>query len=258
MVGVITDEQSFIALHTVQLDMGQRLDGSGEHQAFIQSANSAAPMGYAHLYQNPGGWCPRNLTETVGNRPRGPQAVDQHVIGAFRSLRPQTRQAGDFGPANELVGENQALDTHVVAQLELGHGRYRQPPATVVELAGEQLRTHGGLGMRRELDAGALDIVLHHREVVAQRGPFQYGHRHGQIAAQQIQASTDQISRPHDGPVKRQPLGARCQTHVCDIAQAQSSPAQRCGFRAMTSISTLASTIRADCTQARAGKASWK
>ena len=114
--------------------------------------------------------------------------IDDAEIGEVRILAQDAGDDGHVGAAHQLVGHQHAADAVVVRGLHLGRVRQRDTPGAAVDLALEQGRAHGGLAVRRQLDAVGFHEALHPLQVVAHAGFVQHGGRQADVLGQQIPA----------------------------------------------------------------------
>ena len=94
----------------------------------------------------------------------------------------------DGALAQELIGHHHPADAGMADRLELLHRADGDAPGPVVDLALEELGTHGGLAMGRDHGAGAREEAAHPIAVMRQGALADHRQRQRQILAQQVPA----------------------------------------------------------------------
>ncbi|MNL24221.1 hypothetical protein D3C87_1456460 [compost metagenome] len=100
----------------------------------------------------------------------------------------QQLDAREVFVAHDLVGDQRAARAGGHAHGQLRDGGKGQAPGASIELALEQLRRHGGLAVRRQVDAPFAHARLHPLEVVFERLALEHGQRQRQVAGQHVPA----------------------------------------------------------------------
>ncbi|MDT4835165.1 hypothetical protein FQZ97_688210 [compost metagenome] len=122
--------------------------------------------------------------------------IDQEHHTQVRMVGQQQLDAREVFVAHDLVGDQRAARASGHAHGQLRDGGKGQAPGAGVELALEQLRRHGGLAVRRQVDAPFAHARLHPRQVVFERLALEHGQRQWQVAGQHIPAGGADFAAP--------------------------------------------------------------
>ena len=170
-----------------------------DRERFLDAAAAGATALHAALEQQvqrpPGVRPPRRAREDFDARHR----IRQRVELECRIARDLVQHVRNGLAPDELVRHQHARDAVRATDPELLHGRDRDPPGAVGELAAEQLRTHRRLAVRREHDAGESLERAHPRSVMRQRRFLQHRERQRQVFPQHVPAARGDLRRARAG-----------------------------------------------------------
>jgi hypothetical protein len=108
---------------------------------------------------------------------------------------------------DQLIGHQHPRHAKAPADHQLLHRGDGDPPGAVAELAGEQLRRHGGLAVRAQPDVEMLEKASHPATVASERRAFEHRDRERQILAQQIPALAPDLAEGQCPGAGRPALG---------------------------------------------------
>jgi len=151
------------------------------------------------------------------------QRVDQEHDAQLGVPAQQHLDAGQVFVAHHLVGDERAARAGRHAHRQLRDGGEGQAPGAGVELALEELRRHGGLAVRREVDAPLAHARLHPRQVVLERLALEHGQRQRQVAGQHVPAGGADLAAAARRGGARIALEVAAQQRVCEVVHDERS-----------------------------------
>ncbi len=186
----------FVGLDAHELGRVARAHPRGERNGFVVRAAARARALHADLEHHLERHARGIALGPVFNERQLRDRIDQEHDAQVRMVGQQQLDACQVFVAHHLVGDERAARACGHAHGQLRDGREGQAPGAGVELALEQLRRHGGLAMRRQVDAPLAHARLHPREVVLQRLALEHGQRQRQVAGQHVPAGGTDFTAP--------------------------------------------------------------